>query len=69
MNCITGDEIEIYDLNGNNIIYEVYNKYEVNSNDLTCTSQEVYNLKIVTLITCDNINGSKRLVIHAKQKK
>lgn len=69
MNFIIGDEIEIYDLNGNNIIYEVYRKYEVNSNDLTCTSQEVYNKKIITLITCNNINDLKRLVIHAKQKK
>lgn len=68
MNFINGDEIEIYDLNGNNIVYEVYRKYEVNFNDLTCTSQEVYNQKIITLITCDNINDLKRLVIHAKQK-
>ena len=59
---------QIYDLNGNNIVYEVYNKYEVNSNDLTCTNQNVNNKKIVTLITCDNINGLKRLIIHAKQK-
>lgn len=65
---LNGDEIKIYDLNGNNIVYEVYNKYEVNSNDLTCTNQNVNNKKIVTLITCDNINGLKRLIIHAKQK-
>lgn len=63
-----GDEIEIYDLNGNNMFYEVYSKYEVNSNDLTCTSQAVDNQKIVTLITCDNINDLKRLIIQAKQK-
>ena len=68
MNFINGDEIEIYDLNGNNIVYEVYNKYEVNFNDLTCTNQNVDNKKILTLITCDNINGLKRLVRHAKQK-
>ena len=64
-----GDEIKIYDLRGKNIIYEVYRKYEVNSNDLTCTDQNVNNNKIVTLITCDNINELKRLIIHAKQKK
>ena len=64
-----GDEIKIYDLRGKNIIYEVYRKYEVNSNDLTCTDQNVNNNKIVTLITCDNINDLKRLIIHAKQKK
>lgn len=68
MNFISGDEIEVYDLNGNCVVYEVYNKYEVNFNDLTCTSQKVYNKKIITLITCDNINDLKRLVIHAKQK-
>ena len=69
MNFIIGDEIEVYDLNGNCVVYEVYNKYEVNFNDLTCTSQKVYNKKIITMITCDNINDLKRLVIHAKQKK
>ena len=63
-----GDEIEIYDLNGNNIIYEVYSKFEVKFNDLTCTSQEVYKQKFITLITCDNVNNSKRLIIQAKQK-
>ena len=63
------DEIVIYDLNGSNIVYEVYSKYEVNSNDLTCTNQNVNNKKIITLITCDNISGAKRLIIHANQKK
>lgn len=66
---LNGDEIKIYDLSGNNIIYEVYNKYEVNFNDLTCTNQNVNNNRIVTLITCDNINGLKRQIIQAKQKK
>ncbi len=42
---LNGDEIKIYDLNGNNIVYEVYNKYEVNFNDLTCTNQNVNNKK------------------------
>lgn len=68
MNFPNGDEIKIYDLKGNNIVYEVYTKYEVNSNNLTCTDQNVNNRKIITLITCDNINGLKRLIIHAKQK-
>ena len=66
---LNGDEIEIYDLNGNNIVYEVCSKYEVSSTDLACTSQEVSNQKLVTLITCNNINDSKRLIIQAKQKK
>ena len=66
---LKGDEIKVYDLNGNSIAYEIYNKYEVDPNDLSCTNQNVDNKKIVTLITCDNVNGLKRLIIHAKQKK
>ena len=43
---------QIYDLNGNNIVYEVYNKYEVNSNDLTCTKQIPINTnKVVSSAT------------------
>lgn len=61
-----GDEIKIYDLSGNYLIYKIYEIYETNSNDTSCTFQNTNNLKIVTLVTCNNVNG-KRLVIHAKE--
>lgn len=63
---IIGDIITIYDLNGNNINYKIYDKYETTSDNTSCTFQETNGLKLVTLITCNNVNG-KRLVIHAKE--
>ena len=63
---IIGDIITIYDLNGNNINYKIYDKYETTSDNTSCTFQETNGLKLVTLITCNNFNG-KRLVIHAKE--
>lgn len=61
------DLIEIYDLTGNHIVYSVFAKYEVASDDLSCTSQEQKEKKIVTLLTCNNING-KRTVVQALEK-
>lgn len=61
-----GDVIEIYDLNGTKITYIVFDKFEVKPNDLSCTSQNVGENKIVTLLTCNNVNG-KRTVVKAKE--
>lgn len=60
------DEISIYDLSGNSIKYEIYDIYETSPNDTSCTFQNTNGEKIVTLITCNNVNG-KRLVLHAKE--
>lgn len=59
------DVIEIYDLTGQKITYSVTNKYEADSNDLTCTNQDVGENKILTLLTCNNTNG-KRIIVTAK---
>lgn len=64
-----GDEIEIYDLNGTKIIYSVYGKQEIDYTDLSCTNQSTSGQKNITLITCNNLNNSKRLIIKAKNKK
>lgn len=48
--------------------YEVFAKYVVNPNDLSCTSQLTNGDRIVTLITCTN-NGKQRLVIQCKETK
>ncbi len=61
-----GDIITIYDLSGNSLDYSIYNIYETSSNDISCTSQNTNNTRIVTLITCNNVNG-KRLIIQAKE--
>ncbi len=63
---IIGDIITIYDLNGNNINYKIYDKYETTYDNTSCTFQETNGLKLITLVTCNNVNG-KRLVIHAKE--
>ena len=60
------DKLTIFDLNGISKDYSIYKKYEILPNDISCTSQQTNNLRIVTLVTCNNING-KRLVIQAKE--
>lgn len=61
-----GDIIEVYDLYGKQINYTVFKKYEVSANDLSCSKQDVNNEKIITLLTCNNVNG-KRTVVKAKE--
>ena len=60
------DLIEIYDLSGQKVSYSVFDKYQINSDDFSCTNQNVGNEKIITLITCNNING-KRTLVKAKK--
>lgn len=62
-----GDSIDIYDLNGTKITYTVFDKFEVKPNDLSCTNQNVGENRIVTLLTCNNVNG-KRTVVKAIEK-
>ena len=56
----------IYDLSGNKMVYQIFEKYEVLYNDTNCISQNTANKKIVTLITCNNLDNLKRLIIKAK---
>lgn len=61
-----GDVIEIYGLSGEKQKYNVFQKYEVDADNLSCTDQDVGDNKIITLLTCDNLDMEKRLVIQAK---
>lgn len=61
------DNIEVYGLSGEKQNYRIFRKYEVDPNDLSCTSQNVNNNKVITLLTCNSSNRKKRIVIHAKQ--
>lgn len=63
-----GDLIKIYDVNGNFLIYKIYDIYETKYNDLSCTNQNTNGIKEITLITCNNINGN-RIVIKARANK
>lgn len=60
------DIITIFDINGNKIDYSIYDIYETSPDNISCTFQETKGIKIVTLVTCNNVNG-KRLVLHAKE--
>lgn len=61
-NLETGDIIDITDLSGRTIKYSVYNKYEVQPDDVSCTSQLTNGNKEITLITCTNDNKLRTVV-------
>lgn len=60
-----GDLIEVYGITGEKQEYHITQKYEVDDKDLSCTNQKIGETKMVTLLTCNNSNNSKRLVIQA----
>jgi len=62
------DTILIYDLKGNSVLYEVYDKYEVAPDDLSCLDISSENNRELTLITCNNVTGN-RLVLKAIEQK
>ena len=51
---VSGDIVELEDVNGNVVKYSVYDKYTVNPTDTACTSQLTNGRREVTLITCTN---------------
>ena len=57
-----GDMIEITDLSGKTIKYEVYSHYIVKANDTAPTSQITHGRKEVTLITCTNGVKERRII-------
>lgn len=59
-----GDEIKIYGIDGNLVKYSVFNKTEVESSDLSCTDQNTFGKRIVTLMTCNSIKKT-RIIIQA----
>lgn len=61
-----GDRIEIKDLNGQTIIYKIYDKYVVQPDDVFCTSQRTNGLKEVTLITCTD-DSKLRVIVKARE--
>ena len=57
-----GDIIEITNLRGKTVQYEVYTQYIVSSKDTNPTSQITHGRKEVTLITCTNGTKERRIV-------
>ena len=64
---ILGDYIYIYDIDKKQYNYAVYDRYEVNENDVSCLNQQTNGNREITLITCTN-DDEKRLVVKARQK-
>lgn len=63
-----GDIIEIYAPANVCVYYKIYDMYEIEKNDMKCTSQETNEKREITLITCNNIN-KKRLIVKAQEIK
>lgn len=61
-----GDKIEMTDLTGNTIEYEIFDKYVIDPNDVTCVNSVQENTREITLLTCTN-GRSNRLVIKARE--
>ena len=62
-----GDIINIYDNSQNKVSYMIYKVFETNANDITNTLESTSNLKEITLVTCNNINGN-RIIVKAKEQ-
>lgn len=61
-----GDIVEITDLSGRTLQYKVYNKYEVDPTDVSCTTQLTNGKKEVTLITCTD-DSKHRVVVKTRE--
>lgn len=61
-----GDTFTLEDLSGRKLTYEVYDKYTVEPEDVSCTTQLTGGRKEVTLITCQN-SGKQRLIVRARE--
>ncbi len=62
----TGDIIEITDETGRTIQYSVYDKYEVEPEDVSCTSQLTDGKREITLITCTD-DSTMRVIVKARE--
>ncbi len=60
-----GDKVFLTSNNGKEMTYYVYDKYEINDNDMSCTSQETNGKIELTLITCTS-KKNKRLVVKCR---
>lgn len=63
-----GAIVELTDLTGRTLKYEVYDKYIVQPEDTSCTSQKTGGNKELTLITCRTY-GTQRQVVKAREIK
>jgi len=62
-----GDIIKLSDLKGNTVEYEVFDKYPVDPNDISCAESVEPGTREVTLITCTN-GHKQRQIVKAREK-
>ena len=65
---VVGDTVELTDLTGRKITYQVYDKYTVDPSDLSCTTQLTGGKKEITLITCTD-DSKQRVIVKCKEIK
>lgn len=65
---VVGDTVNLTDLSGRTITYTVYDKYTVNPEDTSCTTQLTGGKKEVTVITCTD-DSKQRVVLKCKEVK
>lgn len=68
INLVVGDIVELTDLSGRTITYQVYDKHSVMPDDTRDTTQLTGGKKEVTLITCTN-DSSQRVIVKCKEVK
>lgn len=61
-----GDIIQITDLSGKMLQYKIYNKYQVDPTDVSCTTQLTNGKREITLITCTD-DSKQRVVVKARE--
>ena len=61
-----GDKINMTDLTGRTIEYEIFDQYLIDPNDVSCVKSVKENTREVTLITCAN-GRSNRLITKARE--
>lgn len=61
-----GDIIELTDIQNVTLKYQIFKKYVINPNDISCILPEKEGAKEVTLITCTNGNKN-RLILKARE--
>lgn len=63
-----GDIVLVEDNSSVSVKYSIYEKYETQFTDISCTSQNTFGKKELTLVTCNNINGN-RIIVKAREKR
>ena len=63
-----GDTFTISELSGREVTYKIYDKYTVEPQNVSCTSQLTGGKKEVTLITCTD-NSEFRYIFKAREMK